>query len=68
VGEPSGFEYTTRSSGEVEISHRGRTATVLRGSKAASFLAKVTDDNAQDLMARATGNYKRGNERRIRRT
>jgi hypothetical protein len=35
----------------------------LRGDKASKFLARVTDDNAQTLMARVTGNYKRGNER-----
>lgn len=61
--EASGFSYTQRKSGEVVISHHGRVATTLRGQKAARFLARVDEVNAQGLMARLTGNYKRGNER-----
>ena len=43
---------------------RGRVATILRGAAAERFAAKVAADDAQEVMARATGNYKRGNERR----
>ena len=64
MGSPSGFSYTQRKNGEVVITHHGRTATVLRGRKAETFLTKVADSDGQELMARATGNYKRGNERR----
>ena len=55
-----------RKNGEVEVSHHGRTATVLRGKAAAAFAADVagrTAQQAQQLMARITGNYGRGNER-----
>lgn len=47
------------------ITHRGRVATTLRGSRAAEFLAEV-DSDPQLMMARWTGNYKRGNERQAR--
>ena len=61
---PEGFDYETRG-GEVVITHHGRRATVLRGAAAARFLADVEDgaDDDQELMARVTGNYRRGNER-----
>jgi hypothetical protein len=60
---PNGFSYVVREGGEVQISHHGRTATVLRGTVAARFLADVEGQDAQQLMARLTGNYRRGNER-----
>lgn len=60
---PAGFQYTVRG-GDVVITHRGRTAATLRGAAAQRFLAKLERDDPQDVMARATGNYKRGNERR----
>ncbi len=61
-----GFIYRTRKNGDVEIVHHGRLASTLRGNKAYNFLAEVEAGDAADaqqLMARATGNYKRGNER-----
>ena len=61
-----GFSFRTRKNGDVEILHYGRVATTLRGHDAADFLAEVNDvasTSAQQLMARLTGNYKRGNER-----
>lgn len=61
---PSGFSYTVRKNGEVVITHQGRLATTLRGPKATRFLDQVQDRDPQELMARLTGNYKRGNERR----
>lgn len=62
---PEGFDYTERA-GEVILTHRGKQATVLRGAKAASFLEEVETDDPQELMARLTGNYRRGNERQAR--
>lgn len=57
-----------RKSGDIVISHHGREVTTLRGSAAADFLADGAGDvDAQQLMARVTGNYKRGNERQARR-
>ncbi len=59
---PSGFEYRLVGE-EVVISHRGRRATSLRGTAAQGFLADVEAGDAQELMARVTGNYKQRNER-----
>lgn len=63
MAEASGFEYSVRKNGEVVISHHGRQATVLRGRRAEKFLADVGRRDPQQLMARVTGNHKRGNER-----
>ncbi|MGW0434187.1 hypothetical protein ACWDV4_16805 [Micromonospora sp. NPDC003197] len=62
MGEASGFDYLERPDGSVVITHRGRVATTLRGGRADEFLAEV-DDDPQQVMARWTGNYRRGNER-----
>jgi hypothetical protein len=59
---PSGFSYEVEGAA-VAIYHHGRRATVLRGRAAERFLAEVERRDPQQLMARATGNYKRGNER-----
>ncbi|WP_328419081.1 hypothetical protein OG470_35975 [Micromonospora sp. NBC_00389] len=56
------FEWVERADGTVVITHHGRVATTLRGGRAAEFLAEV-DDDPQLVMARWTGNYRRGNER-----
>jgi hypothetical protein len=61
-----GFTYRVRKNGEVEIFHRGRLATTLRGNDAEDFKQEAQDEasaEAQQLMARVTGNYKHGNER-----
>jgi hypothetical protein len=61
-----GFSHRSRKNGDIEILHHGRVASTLRGNDAADFLSEVeaSDEcNAQQLMARITGNYKRGNER-----
>ena len=65
-GEPSGFDYVVRKNGDVVITHDGRTATTLRGTPAARFLGDVATEDPQELMARITGNYRRGNERQRR--
>jgi hypothetical protein len=64
MAEPEGFSWTQRRSGDVVISHRGTIAAVLRGARAQRFVVAVEAENEQALMARLTGNYKRGNERR----
>lgn len=64
-----GFRFRTRKNGDIDLLHRGRIATTLRGRDAQAFLAAVEGSDAagsQQLMARITGNYKRGNERRAR--
>jgi hypothetical protein len=60
------FAWTKRGD-EVLITHRGRRAAVLRRAAAARFVTDVQqldEPAAQQLMARLTGNFKRGNERR----
>jgi len=62
-----GFTYRIRKNGEVEIFHRGRLASTLRGTDAEDFKREAPDEgsaDAQQLMARVTGNYKHGNERK----
>lgn len=67
---PTGFSWAERKNGDVVISHHQKVATILRGRKAEQFLEDVAGDGSdggdQELMARLTGNYKRGNERRAR--
>ncbi len=61
-----GFTYRVRKNGEVEIFHRGRLASTLRGNDAEGFRQEAGEEGspeAQQLMARVTGNYKHGNER-----
>lgn len=61
-----GFTFRATKNGEVFIHHRGKLATTLRGGAAAEFLADIDGANADDqqqIMARVTGNYRRGNER-----
>ena len=61
-----GFRFRRRKGGEVEVLHGGRLASTLRGHDASRFIDEVegcTVVDAQQLMARITGNYKRGNER-----
>jgi hypothetical protein len=60
---PTGFAHSKRKNGEVVITHHGRQAAVLRGTRAEKFLARLASEDDQELMARFTGNYKRGNER-----
>ena len=61
-----GFTFLLKKSGEVELLHRGKLASTLRGTDAMDFIAEVESGefaDAQQLMARMTGNYKHGNER-----
>ena len=66
---PSGFTWTRRKNGDVVITHRGRPAGTVRGTAAETLVVTLTiaDEGAQQhALARATGNYKRGNERQGR--
>lgn len=55
-------------SGELQIRRDGRVVTLMRGDQARLLQAALarcgTEADAQRLLARAMGNYKRGNERR----
>ncbi len=64
-----GFSYRQRKSGDVDILHHGLLAATLRGKEATAFVLQAPDAasaQAQQLMARITGNYQRGNERAAR--
>jgi hypothetical protein len=63
MSEPQGFEWRATRDGKVFVSHEGRVVTTLAGDDAKRFLARVADADtsaAQHLMARVTGNFKRG--------
>lgn len=65
--EDGRFDYRAQKDGRVVISWYGRPVTTLAGQDAHKFLARVEglgEHDAQLLMARLTGNFKRGNERR----
>ncbi len=64
--EDSPFTFKQSKDGSVFIHWRGTPALVLKGSKAAAFLARISNQSVADQqleMARVTGNFKRGNER-----
>jgi hypothetical protein len=64
MAQPAGFRFAQRDNGTVIITHHGRHASTLRGRRAAAFLEEVAaGGDPQLVMARWTGNYKRGNER-----
>ena len=61
------FSYRARPDGSVEILWKGRRASALSGKAAERFLelAPHEDEHGlQLLMAKASGNFKRGNERK----
>ena len=60
------FGCSVAKNGTVSIRWRGRVVTLLRGTDAARFQTRIaaTDTvGAQLVMAKVTGNFKRGNER-----
>jgi uncharacterized membrane protein len=60
------FSWRATKDGRVRIARGGRVVTTLAGRSARRFLSRVEGADrpaAQLEMARATGNYKRGNER-----
>jgi hypothetical protein len=61
-----GFSFRVAKSGDILIHRQNKLAATLRGANAISFITKVSRASfgeKQQLMARLTGNYKRGNER-----
>lgn len=63
---PDGFAHLIEGNGDITITHHGRKAATLRGAKAQKFLVELESADSQELMARLTGNYRRGNERTAR--
>lgn len=60
------FDFRTNKAGNVFISWEGKQVKILQGKAAQKFLAKIEgldDLAAQLIMAKETGNFKRGNER-----
>jgi hypothetical protein len=60
------FEYRTTKDGKIFISYEGRHVTTLKGGQVRAFIERVVDadeDKVQLALAKATGNFKRGNER-----
>ncbi len=67
MGDPEGFSYTVTKDGRVRIAFRGRHVVTVAGRRAERLgadLAVANGEEAQLLLAKATGNFKRGNERR----
>jgi hypothetical protein len=61
------FAYRVTKDGRVLIDRAGRTVTVMAGRSAEALTSKLQEADpatVQRLLARATGNYRRGNERR----
>ena len=61
------FTYSARKDGTVAIRWKGRPAAVLAGKLAENFLAAAAEageDDLQLLMSKASGTFKRGNERK----
>jgi hypothetical protein len=64
--EEEPFGYVTTKSGQLRISYEGRVVTVLAGEQADRLrrrLELAEPGQAQLLLAKATGNFKHGNER-----
>lgn len=61
------FDYRETKAGEIMISRGGRIVQTLGGAAAARLLKALTtadERQSQLLLAKSTGNYKRGNESR----
>ncbi len=60
------FTYRAGKDGKVFLSWRGKEIKILKGSEGAKFLSRIEGmghKDAQLVMAKATGNFKHGNER-----
>jgi len=64
------FAYRITKDRKVFISYHGKQVTTLSGNKAEAFIADISGTQgkeAQLVMAKATGNFKRGNEKAYKR-
>ncbi|WP_183098082.1 hypothetical protein [Nocardioides pelophilus] len=66
--EDDPFSYRVTKDGRVLVSRGGRLVVTVGGTRAERLVSLLGEDEDQDqeLLARATGNYRRGNERRGR--
>jgi len=63
------FSYLNSKDGQIRIFHKGRLANTIRGKEAVKFLSKIetlNDQSIQLLMAKATGQFKFGNEKVVK--
>jgi len=60
------FDHRVTKDGRVLVSRGGRLVVTVSGARAERLVALLGQDPAtdQELLARATGNYRRGNEKR----
>lgn len=64
-----GFVFKETKAGDIIIYHHGKQATILRGARAEKTrkgLEASSFQQQQQLLARVTGNYKRGNEKKAK--
>ncbi|MDM5155667.1 hypothetical protein QUF88_18290 [Bacillus sp. DX1.1] len=61
------FSYRITKNNTVFIDYCGKQVTTLKGKEAEKFLVKINQANSEKeiqlIMAKVTGNFKRGNER-----
>ncbi|MGH8823324.1 MAG: hypothetical protein ACRDVN_02460 [Jiangellaceae bacterium] len=65
--EDDPFEYRVTKNGQVLVSRGGRQVSTIAGARAVRLIRDLEngDERARQLaLAKATGNYRRGNERR----
>lgn len=65
-GDDLGFRYRKSKNGDEVVTRSGKVVTTLRAADASDFLDETQgadEFSQQQLMARVTGNYKRGNEK-----
>ena len=65
------FTYRITKDQKVFISYEGKQVTILSGKKAEDFIKKIQSAEGKDaqlIMAKATGNFKRGNEKLFKNT
>jgi hypothetical protein len=66
--EGAPFSYRALKNGSVLLEHHGRTVKTISGDEAERFLKRIADLEglaAQLVLAKITGNFKRGNERTV---
>jgi len=60
------FTYRITKDKKVFVSYKGKQVTILSGKKAEGFIADIRGAEGKDaqlILAKVTGNFKRGNER-----
>jgi hypothetical protein len=66
---PEPFSYRTTKDGQLRVAFHGRHVVTLAGNEAQRLTNRLEGANPEQtqlLLAKATGNFKRGNERVVR--